>query len=596
MNILQYTLTLTDKMSAALNRIGGSSDRAVGGVRNLRNEAESLNKVNLGGFLSSIKRVSAVLGVGAVLGKSIKDGMEMGMKNVSFEVLFGGEEPAKRMIDNITAYASKAYGQSAVTNAVQMMKGFDLATEEIMPNLRAIGDIAMGDTNKFNSLTLAFSQMSSTGKLMGQDLLQMINAGFNPLVQMSKTTGKSVALLKDEMSKGLITSQMVKQAFYDATAAGGQYNGMIEKMSNTTGGLWNNALSKMNQRLLQFYNWIEPILIPALKKFNEFLDDPIGTIGRLVDKVTTAYPVISGAIIGITAAVIGYKVAMLSLAGVQAVIAGLKAALVAYEIVVFAVKNATSVWAAVQWLLNVALTANPIGIIIAAIVALIAVIAFLVIKVDGWGEMWQHTVNGAKLIFKAFVESVKFYFNTMINGLMIGINKIKEGWYEFKEAVGLGDSSENQRALQKIREDTDARKAAIVDGAKTVAKLGIEAANEFKKAGQSLSWNDTSFSDVTASIKKKLGIADPAIPGGGNLAGSTNNGIGGGTGSGTAANTANAIATGGTKTTNINVSIGEFANNMRVTANGAKESATEMRDMILDELTRVLSMAQGQAV
>ena len=77
-----------------------------------------------------------------------------------------------------------------------------------MPMLRAIGDISMGDTQKLQSLTLAFAQMSSTGKLMGQDLLQMINAGFNPLSVISEKTGKSIGVLKDEMSKGAISAKM----------------------------------------------------------------------------------------------------------------------------------------------------------------------------------------------------------------------------------------------------------------------------------------------------------------------------------------------------------------------------------------------------
>lgn len=66
-----------------------------------------------------------------------------------------------------------------------MMLSFGIAQDRIMPNIKALGDIAMGDRNKLNSLTLAFSQMTASGRLMGQDLLQMINAGFNPLSEIS---------------------------------------------------------------------------------------------------------------------------------------------------------------------------------------------------------------------------------------------------------------------------------------------------------------------------------------------------------------------------------------------------------------------------
>jgi len=598
MNTLTYTLQLNDKMSSILKKVGATTDSTTQDVRELKSEVGSLNNVNLSGFFSSISKIAGVLGIGATIGKTIKSGMEQEMRNTSFDVLFGGTDNAKKMIDDISGYAAKSpYGKVGLSEATQMMAGFGIAQEKIMPNLKMIGNIAMGNEQKFNSLTLAFSQMSSTGKLTGQDLMQMINAGFNPLEQMAKTTGKSIGTLKEEMSKGAISAQMVSKAFQDATSEGGLYNGMIDKISNTASGQWATAMDNLAEKMLNLYdNVIQPLLLPALKLFNQFLEDPIGAIGRLVDKVTTAYPIILGAIIGISAAFIAYKAAILSVTVAHAAVAVWKSILGAYQIVVFAVKNATSLWTAAQWLLNVALGANPIGIVIAGVVALISVITFLIVKIDGWGNLWQHTINGCKLIFRAYVESVKFYFNTMVNALMIGLNTIKKGWYEFKEAVGIGDSSENQKMLAQISADTEARKKAITDGAKNIVDLGIQAKNEFAAAANSLSWSDTSFSDVAQSIKNKLGISSPGIPGTENAAAVAGGGDVGGSNFGGSAgkDTANSIATGGTKTTHITVNVGEMGNDMKIFVSDAREGASKIRDMIVDELTRVLSMAQSQ--
>ena len=116
-----------------------------------------------------------------------------------------------------------------------MMLGFNIEVEKVPRYLQAIGDVSMGDTQRFNSLTLAFSQMSAAGKLMGQDLNQMINAGFNPLQIMADKTGKSIAALKDEMSKGAISAEMVQQAFIDATSASGKFYNMSENASKGIG-------------------------------------------------------------------------------------------------------------------------------------------------------------------------------------------------------------------------------------------------------------------------------------------------------------------------------------------------------------------------
>lgn len=147
---------------------------------------------------------------------------------------------------------------------------------------------------------------------------------------------------------------------------------------------------------------------------------------------------------------------------------------------------ATKVSTAAQWLWNAALTANPIGLVIAGVAALVAGIVWLTSKVEGWGDAWKHTWDGSKYLLMAFVATAQANFNTMINGLMIGINKIKEGWYKFKLAMGIGDSTENQKMLNEINADTEARKQSIIDGYKKAAELGEKAKNEFLLAGGSL--------------------------------------------------------------------------------------------------------------
>lgn len=147
---------------------------------------------------------------------------------------------------------------------------------------------------------------------------------------------------------------------------------------------------------------------------------------------------------------------------------------------------ATKVATVVQWAWNAAMTANPIGIIIMAIAALIGAIVLVASKTEGWGEAWQHVWEGAKLYFKAFVAGVKWYFTTLVNALMMGLNLIKMGWYEFKLAVGMGDEKENRAALDKIHADTEARKKEIKDGAKEVADLTRKGNEEFVKAFNSV--------------------------------------------------------------------------------------------------------------
>lgn len=167
-----------------------------------------------------------------------------------------------------------------------MMLGFNIEAEKVPRYLQAIGDVSMGNTQKFNSMTLAFSQMSAAGKLMGQDLNQMINAGFNPLQIMSEKTGKSIATLKDEMSKGAISAEMVQQAFIDATSAGGRFYQMSE-----------NASKEINGQLSMMQDAMDSVLNELGEKSEGVIMDGIQMTASLIENYETVGKILAGLVV-----------------------------------------------------------------------------------------------------------------------------------------------------------------------------------------------------------------------------------------------------------------------------------------------------------
>jgi tape measure domain-containing protein len=232
---------------------------------------------------------------GAVAGKAIKNGIQQEMQTTSFEVLLGSADAAKKLVDDIKTYAAKTpFEKAGLGQAAQLMLGYGIAQDKVMPNMKMLGDIAMGDANKLQSLTLAFSQVQSTGRLTGNDLLQMINAGFNPLGTISEQTGKTVGELKKEMEKGAISAQMVEQAFKSATGPGGKFNNMAEKMSQTLGGKLSTLMDSFNDILLKLYNIIAPVLHPALEGLMFVLDSIMIGFDYLRTKIQEGNPVLIG--------------------------------------------------------------------------------------------------------------------------------------------------------------------------------------------------------------------------------------------------------------------------------------------------------------
>lgn len=197
---------------------------------------------------------------------------------------------------------------------------------------------------------------------------------------------------------------------------------------------------------------------------------------------------------------------------IAAAIGTLTVAINAHTIITKIASGATKAWEAAQWVLNAALTANPIGIIIALIVALIAVIVFLCEKISGWATLWDAVCTFCKESFMFFVDSIKLAWTATVNGIMIGLDKIKLGWYEFKEAIGWGDSSENQAAIAEINADVENRKREIVDGAKAVGEHAMAMKNAWDKVD--MKWNDdVTFSSTKDKLMNSL-VGGPVTPNG----------------------------------------------------------------------------------
>lgn len=239
-----------------------------------------------------------------------------------------------------------------MVDAEKMMLGFNIQAEDTVRYLQALSDISMGDSVKFKSLTLAFSQMSAAGKLMGQDLNQMINAGFNPLQIIAEKTGKSIATLKDEMSKGAVSAEMVQQAFIDATSAGGKFYQMSENASKTING----QLSMMQDALDN--------------AFNEMGQASEGVIMEGIQLTTTLiqnYETVGKVLVGLVATYGAYRTAVM-----LATIATSK-----HTIAEVALTNARVIGRKAQLLLNAAMLTNPYVAVATVVTALAASIWIL---------------------------------------------------------------------------------------------------------------------------------------------------------------------------------------------------------------------------
>jgi hypothetical protein len=215
-------------------------------------------------------------------------------------------------------------------------------------------------------------------------------------------------------------------------------------------------------------------------------------------------------------------------------------------------------------------------------------------KVEGWGSLWEGIVGFMKNSFLSFAESAKLHWSTLVNGFMTGLDGIMLGWYRFKEAVGMGDSSGNRAAIARINADVEKRQQAIADGAKKTLDYAAEAGKSL--SGIEMSWNsEKSLPDIMGGIKKTLGIGtNESVRASVNGPLAATYGGRGGEDGGRGSKSNEAIATGGTRNTTVNISVGKFFEDM-VFNGGVRENREDIQRNMAEVMSRVLGMAETAA-
>lgn len=178
---------------------------------------------------------TAISGLAAI-GINYNKQMETYVTN--FSTMLGSQEAATQKVNELKELAAKTpLAMDDLAQGTQTLLAFGVESENSTQILRQLGDIALGDADKMNRMATAFGKATAQGKVTGEVVQQMVDAGFNPLLEISKKTGESMEDLQKRMSEGGVSVQELEDAMESATSAGGQFEGGMEAASKTTEGL-----------------------------------------------------------------------------------------------------------------------------------------------------------------------------------------------------------------------------------------------------------------------------------------------------------------------------------------------------------------------
>lgn len=568
-NVLETTRRTTGQLDQ-ITRKAASAGQSIKKAFSLDSLKSSLSAIPGMEFLMNPYTMVAA-GVGAIA--SI--GAEAEKTSVAFKVLVGDETKAVSLLGDINNFAAKTpFSKLNLESAAQTMLNFGVSSDNVMSRLKMLGDISMGDAQKLSSLSLVYGQVEAAGKLQGQDLLQFINAGWNPLKELQAMTGKSYQDLQNAMSKGQISADMIGKAMEHATSVGGQFHGMMEATSQTFSGKMSTAIGMVQQRVAEMYTKLQPLFMTAL--------DGLSAIsGIILDVADIAVSAVGGIIkifkrwhteIGYIATVLGVAIAVLN---------AYKVGLAAYVVVMNGVAIATRAWAAMLQLVNFVMQANPIGLVIIGVTALTASIVYCWNKFAGFRAflltMWD--------TMKGFGNIIKNYVIDRLVGLLVGIKgvgsalaKLFKGdfagaWGAAKGAAGnLLGLNAGKNALSSTRN--------LVNGIH--GNYGQHLRQEEREQGRK------------GAQSRQAQITTPGLKGSTDISLSGSHGTGGASKGGKAGThgkkSAESIATGGTRNTSINVHIAKFFDNIQVTM-ADKADTAELQRIVVETMNRALAIA-----
>jgi tape measure domain-containing protein len=269
-------MTVVENIDVVMGAKTADLDRAIAkevkALRQLEKESNAISSRRSGGETGvlggDIKNTLAQYAGAAAVFQGLKASLSLAAtaesNKISLEVLSGSVEKATRLYQGfIDLDRSSPLSRQDFSKAAQTLIGYGFAADSTIPALKQLSEISVGNADRFQSLSLAFGQVTANGRLMGQEVLQMVNAGFNPLQEISRTTGRSMIELKKAMEAGAISASMVEDALQSATAEGGRFYEMNERLKNSAAG----QFAKMKSDVELLATEIGTNLLPSAKAF-----------------------------------------------------------------------------------------------------------------------------------------------------------------------------------------------------------------------------------------------------------------------------------------------------------------------------------------
>lgn len=572
-----YTFLAKDLMSSKLAQIGNKGKSTFGDIEkkherfnnNVDRSTRRLNGMSgsLGKVVSLATRLGLAFSFGQVVGSVIKLGTEMEQTRISFETMLGSGEKATSMLNDLTKFAKDTpFGKKEIFASGRNLIAFGVANEKILPTLKKIGDISAGLNIPFNELSEIYGKIKVQNTLYAEDLNQLMNRGIPIMDELGKVLGIAPEHIKKMASQGKITFPMMEQAFSNMTGKGGKFFNLMEKQSQTFGGKWESLLDRIRDGATRLGEKALPYLSKLVDWGNATLDF-LPLIPAYIDGMYNS--LMSNSSI--------FQFLVNNIDGIKTGILALGTAWLTYKTYMTIVSTATKIYTGIQWLLNGAMMANPIGLIIAGIAALAAGFAYAYNRI-GW---FRGGIDAAWELLKGFAGAMKELVVDRFKEMLAGLSSLGEAFLHFFKGDWQKAWDAGKKGVQGL---TGYGGNAIKNFQANARVTGKKAAEAFGKGMDEAAANKKSGSIIDL-IKNKVGLGSSA----GTSDGATGSPAGTGPLGDSLKDGINAINGGGARQTNITVTFDKLVENFTISSQNIQQGMAQSEEELKRMLLRVLN-------
>ena len=374
-------------------------------------------QITFNGIANLASGLLAGIGVASFAQSVFQTGQQFEKFEVGLRTFTGSAESAKQVFNDIKKDASTTpFEVEPLFKGVTALISTGMSAKDARKDVIALGNAIVatgGGNDELSRMVLNLQQIKNVGKATAADIKQFGYAGINVFKLLEQSTGLS----SDKLAKMEISYEMLTEALRMSAEKGGAYFGAMSNAMLTTEGQVSNLKDSFNFFAADVFNTLKPAIdsvISGLATTINYLKEGLNWMKENKDIVGA----MAVAFVTAGVAILAYNTYI----KLSAWYTGLSTAAIILNTLV--TEGMSAAWVA----LNIAMSANPIGLIIVGLATLAGTIYYVT---KNWDELKDSVISAWDWFVRLSIAIPPLYFTLKLLGELV--KYVANNWEGIKE-------------------------------------------------------------------------------------------------------------------------------------------------------------------